>query len=247
MRVQEVLVEDKKKRYILLNQEGFPVIPVMKYIKYLDKTGKSPNTQKTYCYSLKHFYTYLEEKEKDYKFIRLEDLVDFVGWLRSPYQSSNVTPLQQEKAKRTEKTINLTITVIVNFYDYLYRIEEVQNDIMEKLMKQVFTGGHSRYKSFLHHVNKDKPSIKNILKLKEPRKKVDIANYHHTSKNIYFRFSNPSINLEVKYVYYQQLFNDMWTIKNIFTGQNPLRRMTKFLNGKYPKLLSLLDLDIDKA
>lgn len=173
MRVQEVLIDDNNKRYILLNQVGFPVMPVMKYIKYLDKTGKSPNTQKTYCYSLKHFFTYLEEKEKDYKFIRLEDLVDFVGWLRSPYQSSNVTPLQQEKAKRTEKTINLTITVIANFYDYLYRNEEVQNDIMEKLMKKVFTGGYSRYKSFLHHVNKDKPSIRNILKLKESRKKVD--------------------------------------------------------------------------
>ena len=42
--------------------------------------------------------------------------------------------------------------------------------MMEKLMKQVFTGGHSRYKSFLHHINKDKPSIRNVLKLKEPRK-----------------------------------------------------------------------------
>jgi len=173
IRIQEVILEDHTKRYMLLDRNGFPVLPVMKYLKYLDQTGKSPNTQKTYCYSLKHFYTYLEEKEKDYKFIRLEDLADFVGWLRSPYQSSTVTPLQQEKAKRTEKTINLTITVIANFYDYLYRNEEVQNDIMEKLMKQVFTGGHSHYKSFLHHVNKDKPSIRNILKLEEPRKKVD--------------------------------------------------------------------------
>ncbi len=60
MRVQEVLIENNNKRYILLEQEGLPVIPVMKYIKYLDKTGKSPNTQKTYCYSLKHFFTYLE-------------------------------------------------------------------------------------------------------------------------------------------------------------------------------------------
>ncbi|PEC20749.1 tyrosine-type recombinase/integrase [Bacillus cereus] len=173
MRVQEVLIENKNKRYILLNREGFPVMPVMKYIKYLDKTGKSPNTQKTYCYSLKHFFVYLEETDKDHEYIRLEDLVEFVGWLRSPYESSKVTPFHQEKAKRTEKTINLTITVIANFYDYLYRNEEVQNDMMEKLMKQVFTGGHSRYKSFLHHVNKDKPSIKNALKLKEPRKRVD--------------------------------------------------------------------------
>lgn len=46
LRVQEILIENNNKRYILLNQEGFPVMPVMKYIKYLDKTGKSPNTQK---------------------------------------------------------------------------------------------------------------------------------------------------------------------------------------------------------
>ncbi|MBE7121474.1 tyrosine-type recombinase/integrase [Bacillus cereus] len=172
MRVQEVFIENNNKRYILLNQEGFPVMPVMKYIKYLDSTGKSPNTQKTYCYSLKHFFTYLEETNKEYKYVRFEDLVEFVGWLRSPYRSSKVTSLHQEKAKRTEKTINLTITVIVNFYDYLFRNEEVQNDMMEKLMKQTFIGGYSRYKSFLHHINKDKPSIRNVLKLKEPRKKV---------------------------------------------------------------------------
>ena len=174
MRVQEVLIEDNKKRYILLDRVGFPVMPVMKYIKYLDNTQKSPNTQKTYCYSLKHYFTYLEKMNKDYRYIRLEDLVDFVGWLRSPYESTKVTPLEKAVvAKRTEKTINLTITVVANFYDYLFRNEEVQKDVMEKLMKQVFTGGKSRYKSFLHHVNKDKPSIKNILKLKEPRKRVD--------------------------------------------------------------------------
>jgi site-specific recombinase XerD len=93
---------------------------------------------------LKHFFTYLEETDKDHKYIRLEDLVEFMGWLRSPYESSKVTPFHQEKAKRTEKTINLKITVIANFYDYLYRNEEVQNDMMEKFMKQVFTGGFSR-------------------------------------------------------------------------------------------------------
>ncbi|WP_081143762.1 tyrosine-type recombinase/integrase [Bacillus cereus] len=174
MRVQKFLIENKKKRYILLEQSGLPVMPVMKYLKYLDKTGKSPNTQKTYCYSLKHFFTYLEETNKNYKCIRLDDLIEFVGWLRSPYKCLKVTPIQKEIAKRTEKTINLTITVIANFYDYLYRNEEVQNDMMEKLMKQMFTGGYSRYKDFLHHVNKDKPSIRNILKLKEPRKKVRI-------------------------------------------------------------------------
>ena len=55
MRVQEVLLENNNKRYILLDQKGFPVISVMKYLKYIDTTGKSANTQRTYCYSLKHF------------------------------------------------------------------------------------------------------------------------------------------------------------------------------------------------
>lgn len=47
MRVQEVILENNIKRYILLDQEGVPVLVAMKYIKYLDKTGKSSNTQKS--------------------------------------------------------------------------------------------------------------------------------------------------------------------------------------------------------
>ncbi|TKJ07647.1 transposase, partial [Bacillus cereus] len=30
MRAQEVLIENNKKRYILLEQEGLPVMPIMK-------------------------------------------------------------------------------------------------------------------------------------------------------------------------------------------------------------------------
>ncbi|MCM3595619.1 site-specific integrase [Metabacillus idriensis] len=174
MKVQEVLLDGNKKRYMLLDKRGMPVVPVMKYLKFIDKTEKSIHTQKTYCYSLKHYFTYLEETQKDYRYIRLEDLVEFVAWLRSPYESTKVTSLKPIKGKKTEKTINLTVTAVTNLYDYLYRNEELQNDMVEKLMKQIFTGGRSRYKSFLHHVNKDKPSVRNILKLKEPRKRVEI-------------------------------------------------------------------------
>lgn len=75
-----------------------------------------------------------------------------------------------------------------------------------------------------------------------------VANYSYKNKNIYFRFTNPTINLEVKYVYYKQLFNDLWTISSIFGAHpTPLKKITEFLNIKYPKLSSLLDLDIDKV
>lgn len=172
MRVQEVLLENNSKRYILVDNEGIPVIPVMKYLKYLDVTGKSNNTQKTYCYALKQYFLYLQEIEKNYRDIRLEDLVEFVGWLRNPYESSKVMSLRPVKAKKTERTVNLTVTAVTNFYDYLYRNEELPRDMEEKLIRQVFTGGRSRYKSFLHHVNKDKLSMRNVLKVKEPRKRV---------------------------------------------------------------------------
>lgn len=140
----------------------------------MDTTRKSPNTQKTYCYALKHYFSYLQETKKDYREIRLEDLVEFVGWLRSPYESTKVTSLVPVKAHKKEKTVNLTVTVVTNFYDYLYRNEELPRDMSEKLMRQVFTGGRTLYKSFLHHVNKDKPSVRNVLKVKEPRRKLQI-------------------------------------------------------------------------
>lgn len=171
MHVQEVMLESSK-RYMLVNQEGIPIIPVVKYLKYLDNTGRSRNTQRTYCYALKHYFTYLQEVKKDYLEIRLEDLAEFVGWLRSPYASIKVTSLRPVKAKRTERTVNLTVTIVTNFYDYLYRNDELSRDMGEKLMRQIFTGGRTQYKSFLHHVNKGNPSIMNVLKVKEPRRKI---------------------------------------------------------------------------
>lgn len=171
MRVQEVLLEDNNKRYMLIDGEGLPVIPVLKYLKYLDQTGKSRNTQKTYCYALKQYFAYLQETDKNYKHIGLEDLVEFVSWLRSPFKSTKVTPFKPIQAKKTEKTINLMVTAVTNFYDHLYRNEELPLDMSEKLMRQVW--GRSQYKSFLHHVNKDKPSVRNVLNIKEPRKKVE--------------------------------------------------------------------------
>lgn len=94
MLVQEILIDTHHKRYILIDEKGIPVLPVVRYLKYLDITGKSRNTQKTYCYALKHYFTYLGEIKKDYLEITYEDLVKFVGWLRSPYQSALITPLK---------------------------------------------------------------------------------------------------------------------------------------------------------
>lgn len=172
MKVQEVKLDNNQRRYLLVDDSGLPIIPVAKYLKYIDNSEKSFNTQKTYCYSLKLYFEYLQEIDIDYRNVNINILSDFVGWLRNPYENNKVVNLKPIKAKRTEKTVNLTITVVTNFYDYLYRTEEINNDMVNKLMKQVFTGGNRHYKDFLYHVNKDKSISKNILKIKEPRRKI---------------------------------------------------------------------------
>lgn len=182
MRVQEIRLGKNKKRYLLVYNDGLPIISVAKYLKYLDNSEKSFNTQKTYAYSLKLYFEYLQEIDIDYKDVNINILSDFVGWLRNPYENKKTISLKPTQAKRTEKTVNLTITVITNFYDYLFRTEEINNDMVDKLMKQVYSVGNRRYKDFLYHVNKDKRSNKNILKIKEPRRKIKVLTKDEVEK-----------------------------------------------------------------
>lgn len=182
MKVQEVKLDNNQRRYLLVDDNGLPILPVAKYLKYIDNSEKSFNTQKTYCYSLKLYFQYLQEIGVDYRNVNINLLSDFVWWLRNPYESNKVFNIKPTKAKRTEKTVNLTITVVTNFYDYLYRTEELNNDMVDKLMKQVFTGGNRHYKDFLYHINKDKPTSKNILKIKEPRRKIKVLTKEEMQK-----------------------------------------------------------------
>lgn len=62
MRVEPLVTSSGKQRYILLNNEGDPVEPVLKYLKFKDNTGAARNTLRTYCYHLKLFFEYLEQE-----------------------------------------------------------------------------------------------------------------------------------------------------------------------------------------
>ncbi|ABR49385.1 Tn554-related, transposase A [Alkaliphilus metalliredigens QYMF] len=79
MKVQQVIIENTKVRYILIDDKGEPVIPAIKYLKYIDNTGRSINTQKTYCYALKLYFYFLKEQNKIYSEVTLNDLGTFVG------------------------------------------------------------------------------------------------------------------------------------------------------------------------
>lgn len=200
MKVQEVLLEQNKKRYMLLQNDGIPVFVVIRFLKYLDSIGRSNNTQRSYCYALKSYFEFLSENDKYFEKITINDLVNFVGWLRNPYSNSKVTPLNKTKAKRTEKTINHIITVVTNFYDYLSRHYDLDNDIVEKLFKKTSNGNFRKYKDFLYHVTKGNPVDKNILKLKEPKKKLQVLKKEEV-ENLYQAATNIRDRLLIKLLF----------------------------------------------
>lgn len=174
MRVEQISVGNRKA-YLLIGTDGLPVEPVAKYMKYLHNRESSSNTLQTYCTALKFYFTYLEQIGIDYQNVNFEKLSNFIAWLRNPYENNKVTPHKKVKPKRSERTVNNYLTVVTSFYDYLYRNELIDSDIVEKLMKKMFVGaGGNGYKGFLHHVNEGKPVNKNILKLDEPREKIKV-------------------------------------------------------------------------
>lgn len=165
MRVQKILVENKPyPLFILLDNEYQIIEPVMSYIKYLDNTGKSPNTIKAYCYHLKLFYEFMNQKEITLSDISFEQLADFVGWLRYP-TPTNVIDLQPKEAIREESTVNTILNAVMSYLEYLSRLGKFKSiDVFKQARGRKFKG-------FLHHINKGKYR-KNVLKLREKKKQI---------------------------------------------------------------------------
>ena len=169
------IVEVKSKNginFMILDNNNEPIVDAVRYLKYLDSVKKSLNTKKTYAYALKKFFIYLEIKEIRYKEVNFDNFVDFIRWMKTPFEYENVLSYNQKQTSISPKTINLTITVVSNFYDYLYRSKKLDVNFYDFLHTE--SKYSKKYKSFMHHVNKDYGMLKNILKVKEPKKKLEV-------------------------------------------------------------------------
>jgi integrase/recombinase XerD len=92
-----------------------------------------------------------------------------VATLKNPYRSLKVLPVEPVTQARANSTINLILTAISGFYDYLWRQDDLAVDLNEKT--RVYLPVRSRsYKSFLHHIAKGQLVEKNLLKQRLPRR-----------------------------------------------------------------------------
>lgn len=169
MRVQEALTRDGRVRYLLVTDDGDIVEPVARYLKYLDATGKARNTIRAYCYHLKLYFEFLSQQRLDYRRVGLDDLASFLRWLRSPFASLRVIPAQPVKEARTVRTVNMVISTVTDFYDYLLRTDRYQGQLPEQLRRTI-SASRRRFKGLLHHVARAKPVQVNVLQMREPRR-----------------------------------------------------------------------------
>ena len=78
--------------------------------------------------------------------------------------------------------------------------------------------------------------------------KEEVENYKYSNKNIYFPFNNENINKEMKFIVYNKIFHDKWSLQSTLISQMSfVRQLAKFINEKYPNINSFKELDLEKS
>ncbi|MCD8395879.1 MAG: tyrosine-type recombinase/integrase [Lachnospiraceae bacterium] len=170
MKVVTVKTLEGKIRYYLNDDEGNPIQPVVKYLRFKDNSGYARNTLRLQCFHLKHYFTYLKESGKAYEDATIDDLAGFLAWLKNPDILKKVVQIRFEPDHQPQ-TINAVIDTVVSFYDYLLRHEGMENRLSEMLVKFVRDPGKN-YRSFLHGIAENRMVKSHILKLPVPRMKI---------------------------------------------------------------------------
>lgn len=179
MYVQKVKLPDSnKKTWYVIKDNYLPVVPIKKYLDFLDIINYSPNTIRSYAYHLKIYWEFLKKEDLKWKKVGLEELVDFVTWLRNS-KDKIVSINRRDKAKRKASTINTILTCIYSFYDYHAEINNIKLDNSNK-----FKNMPRKFKGFLYHINKNKAVKTKRIKIKTSDKSPKTLTEEQISKII---------------------------------------------------------------
>ena len=78
MRVQEILTAEHEIRYVIVDESGNLIIPVVRNLKYLQAIGRARNTLRAYAHNLSLYFTYLAQEHLDSACVTLDDMAGFV-------------------------------------------------------------------------------------------------------------------------------------------------------------------------
>lgn len=140
VRVQRIRVPDTARvSWVVVDAEHLPVGEVNEYLLYLHRIGRSANTVRAYAHHLQAFWSFLQERQADWRKLKLGDLAEFVGWVRFTTRSGG--------SHRSDATINLILAAVGSFYVYQDRL-----GVDTAMGASRRFGAKSPYKPFLHGI-----------------------------------------------------------------------------------------------
>jgi integrase len=154
--------------WTVLGDSDVPVVPVDRFLAYLTDIGRSPNTVKAYAHDLKDLWEFLVFRGLDWREVRLEDVGEFVAWLKLPPagRSGAVAVLPSAAAQVTAATVNRKLAAVSAFYGHQARNGAEVGDLLAAWK----VGGRGGWKPFLHHVSKGRPHRGRAISLRVPQK-----------------------------------------------------------------------------
>jgi site-specific recombinase XerD len=170
MHVQRVVVSASGlESWTVLGEDGVPIEPVERFLAYLTDIERSPNTVKAYAHDLKDYWVSLAHRGLDWREVRLEDIGEFVAWLRLPPagRGGAVAVLPSAGSHVGAVTINRKLAALAAFYRHQVRHGV---DVGELLTTWQAPGRRGGWKPFLHHVARGKPQPRRAVTLKAPKK-----------------------------------------------------------------------------
>ena len=125
MLVHPVVVPGSGTRsWTVLGDDDVPVVPVDRFLAYLTDIGRSPNTVKAYAHDLKDYWEFLGFRGLDWREVRLEDVGEFVAWLRLPAGGRGRARSRCCRRRRRRcgaSTVNRKLAAVSAFYAHQAR------------------------------------------------------------------------------------------------------------------------------
>jgi integrase/recombinase XerD len=167
--------------WTVLGDDDTPIEPIERYLAYLTDIDRSPNTVKAYAHDLKDYWVFLAQRGLDWREVRLEDLGEYVSWLRLPPagREGAVAVLPSVEPHVGPATINRKLSALAAFYAHQVRHGV---DVGELLTTWQLPGRRGGWKPFLHHVSKDKPQPRRTIAVKAPKKLPRVLTVAETQK-----------------------------------------------------------------
>jgi hypothetical protein len=119
--------------WTVLGDDDAPVAAIESYLSYLSDIERSPNTVKAYAHDLKDYFVFLAHHGREWREVRLEDVGEFVAWLRLPPvgRSGQVAVLPSLEPHVGAATINRKLSAVSSFYEQRVRRRRRQAALLQ--------------------------------------------------------------------------------------------------------------------